>query len=179
MVQDNSCGIHPNHQDRIFDLFFTTKQMGSGLGLATVMGTIRHHSGVIEVDSKLHQGTSVHLYLPLKTKDVTSKGASLDESLSHQKIHVLLVDDNSLVRETCAELLDSLGHKVTVARDGQEAVDIFFKHSDAFNIIIIMDMIMPRLGDPDAAHKIRQKNPKIPIIFATGYDQSVSIKDAN
>jgi len=177
MIQDNGCGIHPNHQDRIFDPFFTTKQMGSGLGLSTVMGTIRHHNGVIEVDSKLHQGTSAHLYLPLKTKDVTSKGTPLDESLSHQKIHVLLVDDNSLVRETCAELLDSLGHKVTVARDGQEAVDIFFKHSDAFNIII-MDMIMPRLGGPDAAHKIRQKNPKIPIIFATGYDQSVSIKDA-
>ncbi len=177
MIQDNGSGIHPNHQERIFDPFFTTKQMGSGLGLATVMGVIRHHNGVIEVNSKLHQGTSVHLYLPLKTKHIRFKDIASDEAVSHQKTHVLLVDDNNLVRETCAELLDSLGHKVTLARDGQEAVDIFFKQSDVFNIII-MDMIMPRLGGPAAAHKIRQKNSKIPIIFATGYDQSVSIKDA-
>jgi len=173
-IQDNGCGIHLNHQERIFDPFFTTKQMGSGLGLATALGIIRHHNGVIEVDSTLNQGTSVHIYLPLKSKNIISNDNPKELS---QEVHILLVDDNALVRETCAEMLQSLAYKVTLARDGQEAVEIFNKHSDRFNIII-MDMIMPRLGGLDAAHQIRQKNAETPIIFATGYDQSISIKGA-
>jgi len=173
-IQDNGCGIHLTHQDRIFDPFFTTKQMGSGLGLATAMGVIRHHNGVLEVSSKANKGTNVHIYLPLKSKSVISQDGP-KELL--QEVHILLVDDNALVRETCAEMLQNLGYKLTLARDGQEAVEIFYEHSDRFNIII-MDMIMPRLGGLDAAHKIRQKNAKTPIIFATAYDQSISIKGA-
>jgi len=173
-IQDNGCGIHLTHQDRVFDPFFTTKQMGSGLGLATALGIIRHHNGVIEIDSILNQGTSVHIYLPLKSKNIISNDNPKELS---QEVHILLVDDNALVRETCAEMLQSLAYKVTLARDGQEAVEIFNKHSDRFNIII-MDMIMPRLGGLDAAHQIRQKNAETPIIFATGYDQSISIKGA-
>jgi len=174
MIQDNGCGIQLNHQDRIFDPFFTTKQMGSGLGLATAMGVIRHHNGVIEVDSKLQQGTNVHIYLPLKSKENT---AHHNPKEAVQDAHILLVDDNALVRETCAEMLQSLGYKVSLARDGQEAVEIFYEHSDRFSLII-MDMIMPRLGGLDAAHKVRQKNTEVPIVFATAYDQSISIEDA-
>jgi len=176
MIQDNGSGIHPNYQDRIFDPFFTTKQMGSGLGLSTAMGVIRHHNGILEVESKLHQKTSIHIYLPLKGKKTVSNDHCPDINVL-QETHILLVDDNNLVRETCSELLHSLGYKVTLARDGQEAIEIFDKHDDTFKLII-MDMIMPRLGGLDAARAIRQKNSNIPIIFATGYDQSISIQDA-
>ncbi len=173
-IQDNGSGIPLTHQDRIFDPFFTTKQMGSGLGLATSLGVIRHHNGVIEVDSKLNQGTSVHIYLPLKSKNIIPND-NPKELL--QEVHILLVDDDALVRETCAEMLESLGYKLTLARDGQEAVEVFKEHSEKFHVII-MDMIMPRLGGLEAAHKIRQITSDIPIIFATGYDQSISIKGA-
>ena len=174
IIRDNGVGIHPDHQDRIFDPFFTTKQLGSGLGLATVMGCIRHHHGVIEVDSKLQQGTKIHIYLPLLVEDV-AKTESVVQGLTNGRI--LLVDDDPLVRETSAELLQDLGHHVTTAIDGVDAVSLFKNHVDNFDLVI-MDMVMPRMNGPSAVRHIRELRSDIPVIFATAYDRSVSLKDA-
>jgi len=173
-ISDNGSGIHPDHHERIFDPFFTTKQLGSGLGLATVMGFIRHHHGVIDVDSTLNQGTTFHMYLPLCARHDSEESAPLDAA---SESCILLVDDDPLVRETTQEFLLDLGHEVVTAVDGQEAVDIFEKDSKRFDVII-MDMVMPRMNGLAAMRYIRALNDDVPVIFATAYDRSLSMEDA-
>lgn len=88
---------------------------------------------------------------------------------------ILLVDDDKLVRDTCAEILGTFGYQTLQAEDGQYAVDMMQKHGDMVDLII-MDMVMPRMVGTVAARLIRQAYPDVPLIFATAYDQSVSIK---
>jgi len=173
-IEDNGLGIHPDHHDRIFDPFFTTKQLGSGLGLATVMGCMRHHHGIIDVDSELDKGTKIHLYLPLCARN-TMEHVEADETVC--EVSILLVDDDPLVRETSAELLHDLGHEVITAIDGQDAIEIFEKNTQLFDVIV-MDMVMPRVNGPAAVRRIRELRSDIPVIFATAYDRSVSLEDA-
>jgi len=177
IISDNGCGIRPDHIERIFDPFFTTKQIGSGLGLATVLGSIRHHHGIIEVESELGKGTTLHIFLPLQSREDPSEHIRQERSDQKTEARILLVDDDPLVRETCAELLTSLGHDVTPAIDGQDAVEIFELHQNDFDIVI-MDMVMPRMNGPAATRNIREMREDIPVIFATAYDQSISIRDA-
>jgi len=174
-ICDNGLGIHPDHHERIFDPFFTTKQLGSGLGLATVMGCMRHHHGVIDVDSTLNNGTTIHMYLPLCARN---ESEVIEASDSVQNIRILLVDDDPLVRETSAEFLHDLGHDVVTAFDGQDAIDTFEKNITAFDVVI-MDMVMPRVNGPAAVRAIRALNANIPVVFATAYDRSVSLEDAD
>ncbi|MDQ6953514.1 MAG: response regulator [Mariprofundaceae bacterium] len=173
-ISDNGLGIHPDHFDRVFDPFFTTKQLGSGLGLATVMGCIRHHHGVIDVHSTLGQGTVIHMYFPLCAR---TEFGGVEAPHDFREVRILLVDDDPLVRETSAELLHDLGHEVVTAFDGQDAIDIFEKDEQAFDVVI-MDMVMPRVNGPAAVRYIRALNSDVPVIFATAYDRSVSLEDA-
>ncbi|MDQ6973998.1 MAG: response regulator, partial [Mariprofundaceae bacterium] len=173
-IEDNGLGIHADHHDRIFDPFFTTKQLGSGLGLATVMGCMRHHHGIIDVDSEVGKGTTIHLYLPLCARNKMESLATYD---SFRELNILLVDDDPLVRETSAELLHDLGHDVMTAIDGQDAIEIFEKNVDLFDVIV-MDMVMPRVNGPAAVRRIRALRSNIPVIFSTAYDRSVSLEDA-
>ncbi|MDQ6994859.1 MAG: response regulator [Mariprofundaceae bacterium] len=174
-IQDNGSGIHPDHYDRIFDPFFTTKQLGSGLGLATVMGCIQHHHGIIDVDSELGIGTTIHMYLPLCARHTLEH---VKPKESFRKVSILLVDDDPLVRETTAEILHDLGHEVITAVDGQDAIEIFEKNILLFDVVI-MDMVMPRVNGPAAVHRIREMKTNIPVIFATAYDRSVTLDHAD
>jgi len=173
-IYDNGSGIHPDHHERIFDPFFTTKQLGSGLGLATVMGFIRHHHAVIDVDSTLNQGTTIHMYLPLCARQDSEESVTLD---GLRESCILLVDDDPLVRETTEEFLQDLGHEVVTAVDGQDAVEIVEEDTERFDVII-MDMVMPRMNGLAAVRYIRALNADVPVIFATAYDRSLSLEDA-
>jgi len=174
-IADNGVGIASDDCERIFDPFFTTKQLGSGLGLATVMGCVRHHHGVIDMQSKLGHGTTFHLYLPI----CAGSESDLSEPVNQvQEVRILLADDDALVRETSAEFLRAFGHQVVTAFDGQNAIEIFEK--DGQNIdVVIMDMVMPRINGPAAVRHIRSLNADVPVIFATAYDRTVSLEDAS
>ena len=172
-IEDNGVGISSDDISKVFDPFFTTKTLGSGLGLAVAIGNIKNNYGIIDIESST-DGTIVHVWLPLLDAQATEKIHD-DESIISKNKTILLVDDDSLVRVTCAEILQALGYKILQAKDGQYAVDMMQEYGDTVDLII-MDMVMPHLVGTAAANQIRQAYPDVPIIFATAYDQSISIK---
>ena len=172
-ILDNGSGIAQSIMDRIFDPFFSTKQLGSGLGLAMVMGCIRHHQGIIDVESSASSGTGIHLFLPIiKTKNRPIASGSASEE--HEGMTILLVDDDKRVLEPTMELLEAMGHRVSLAHDGIEAYETFAQHPDSWDIVIT-DMVMPKMNGLESSQKMRLLRPDIPLIYATGYDQSLVI----
>jgi len=173
-IIDNGCGISKEVQRKIFDPFYTTKDVGkgTGLGLAMAYGAIQNHHGVIEVESSEGEGTVFHIYLPLVKETVLP-----DEPVEQQfdlingngEI-VLLVDDEKSVREIGEAVLKSLNYQVITAADGLEAVQLFSESRDAINLVIL-DLVMPRLGGGEAARMMQEIRKDVPMIFATGYDR--------
>jgi len=170
-IWDDGEGIDEAHIDRVFDPFFTTKQVGSGLGLAQVSGCMQQHHGLAYAESMPGEGTTFHLYIPLLGQSDDDRDIPDSEHVSGANI--MLVDDDTMVRETCAELLSSMGHNVVTAVDGKDAVEQFEEVGKKVDLVI-MDIVMPRMNGPSAVQQIRILAPEVPVIFATAYDQSLS-----
>ncbi len=178
MVSDNGHGISPAIIQNIFEPFFTTKEVGkgTGLGLSMVFGSIHSHEGIIDVESSSEKGSTFHIYLPL----IPSPERSISET-DTSAIHfgngetILLVDDDEVLIEANADVIDSLGYKVITARNGREAVQAYRDATDEIDLVI-MDMVMPVMGGRNAAEKIRGINPGVKVIFATGYDLDSSLE---
>jgi CheY-like chemotaxis protein len=167
-VADTGKGIPTELLDRIFDPFFSTKGMGSGLGLAMVHGIVKQHQGWIECHSAAGQGTTFDLYLPRARADV---GAAVPTpatvaSPSGPRL-VLLADDNDTLRTLAAAYLRQGGFQVLLANDGQEAVDLFQREHARIDLVIL-DQMMPHLTGRDALKRMRQIVPSVRALFATG-----------
>ncbi len=170
LIRDNGKGMPESMLDRIFDPFFTTKQLGSGLGLAMVMGCIRNHHGIIDVESRLGRGSCFHLFLPVLMPEKTA--AIAHDQQSNRSANILLVDDDNRVLEPTKELLECMGHHVTLATDGRAACEIFEGKYDHWDILIT-DIVMPHMDGVAASKQMRKLRPDLPVIYATGYDQSL------
>ncbi|MFZ5570136.1 MAG: PAS domain-containing hybrid sensor histidine kinase/response regulator [Thermodesulfobacteriota bacterium] len=179
-VKDGGCGIQQDIKDRIFDPFFTTKQPGegAGLGLSVVHGIVINHKGGITVSSKPGEGTTIEVLLPVfQEKDEhESPGASAEPPLGMERI--LFVDDEEVVVDANKRILERLGYHVTAATNGQEALDLFRKAPDAFDLVIT-DMTMPSMTGIELAGKMIRIKPSIPVILCTGYSQFMTIEQAN
>lgn len=172
-VRDNGTGIPADKIDKIFEPFYTTKDVGkgTGLGMPMIQGIVHSHHGCIEVESEEGDGTTFYVYFPRitepKQKDQEQiSGADLMEKGSGEV--VLVADDEPDVLELTAEILKGLGYQVLTAKDGAEAVEIYEQQQGAVDLLLL-DVMMPKLSGPNAAKKIRAKNPDIPILFCTGY----------
>ncbi|MDX8406534.1 MAG: ABC transporter substrate-binding protein [Mariprofundus sp.] len=171
-VRDNGCGIPEAIREKIFEPFFTTKAVGegTGLGLSMVYGAVQTHAGAIGVESEISVGTAFHLYLPLTT-DMKSVTQGHDEGvITGHGESILLVDDDTNMREVTREVLESLNYRVTIAENGQQALALVSKRLHYFDVIIT-DIVMPMMNGDKMAHEIRQLNDSIPIIFCSGYDR--------
>ena len=171
-VSDNGCGISMEQQERIYEPFFTTKEVdkGTGLGLAMVFGTIKNHGGVIELESAEGEGTTFHIYLPVSTEAVTESGESRHVRLKGKGETILLADDEESVRSSTCSVLESLGYKVLEAADGETALQIFGKHKGKIDLLMT-DVVMPKLNGPDLLLKVRESKADLPVILVTGYDR--------
>ncbi|RMH50773.1 MAG: response regulator [Zetaproteobacteria bacterium] len=176
-VVDNGCGIPQENLPHIFEPFFTTKEVGkgSGLGLAMCYGTIESHHGILDVESTVGRGTSFHLLLPL-LDDAQSTGATEQPmeaapAADGAGITILLADDAENVRTPCAEFLRDLGYSVLEAEDGKEALALFTQHQQEV-ALALLDVVMPFIGGPQLARRLREIKPDLPVIFVTGYDRS-------
>ncbi|MDX8391864.1 MAG: ATP-binding protein, partial [Mariprofundaceae bacterium] len=171
-VADNGCGMNKIELNRIFEPFYTSKEVGkgSGLGLSMVYGAMQRHHGVIEVDSKPDRGTAFHLYFPLSDKKTAAALPVQIDDWQASGERLLLADDNEVIRDTLGEMLNLDGFTVDVAKDGAAAVELFAAHPEAYDAVIL-DVVMPVMGGMQAALQIRDIRPDIPIIFATGYDR--------
>lgn len=172
-IQDNGCGIPDEHLEHLFEPFFTTKEVGkgTGLGLSMVFGAVKRHKGFIEVLSHENQGSTFQVFIPLLKRQSNTVQAEDKQTLTTkgQGELILLVDDEPMVLEMGADVLESLGYRVLQASDGLEAVDIFSTHQHEI-ALVITDIVMPKLGGMETAERIRQIQPDVKIIFSTGYD---------
>ena len=165
-VSDDGQGMDEATLARVFEPFFTTKPEGTGLGLAIVHGVVERHHGFVRAESKPGVGTSIRVYLPIST-DLAP--APIAGSLSARGTErVLVVDDEPMVRKLTERMLRRLGYQVVAASDGDEALCTFEADPDAFDLVV-MDVVMPRLGGPEAFARMRALRPRLRALFVSGY----------
>jgi CheY-like chemotaxis protein len=154
---------------RIFDPFFTTKApgRGTGLGLASAYGIVRNHMGFIEVRSQKGKGSTFSVYLPASVKPVSS-ARSAAQPLAKGSERLLLVDDEEVIREVGQKQLERLGYQVSLAQNGQEALERFAEQRAAIDLVIL-DMIMPGMGGGETFDRLRAIDPRVKVLLCSGY----------
>ncbi|MDC7221187.1 MAG: PAS domain S-box protein [Spirochaetales bacterium] len=175
-LKDQGTGIPEDIRDKIFEPFFTTKAegKGTGLGLAGVFRTMQEHSGSVELESQVGQGTTFYLYFPLQTgeQSLTTEG---EEQEVIGTGHILVVDDDLAMRITAREILRDLGYRVDVAEDGKEGLEFYRKNNKDLDLIVL-DMIMPNLNGKECFLAMKEINPSVKAVMTSGY---VSDEDLN
>jgi two-component system, cell cycle sensor histidine kinase and response regulator CckA len=169
-VSDTGVGMDAATQEHIFEPFFTTKEMGrgTGLGLATVYGIVKQHDGFIYVYSEPGMGTCFRVYLKAEAGAHESREGVATAPPMRGTETILLVEDHDGLRESGQEMLESLGYKVMLAKNGLEAVETFKDNLDRINLVI-MDVVMPAMNGPDALTKMLAIRSQTEVIFTTGY----------
>jgi PAS domain S-box-containing protein len=174
-VHDTGIGMDPVTRERIFEPFFTTKEMGrgTGLGLASVYGTVKGHGGYIDVESEIGRGTTFRIYLPIKPappEDGKEDDLQQDQSAPEPKSRgtILLVDDEQAVRKVAGEILRKLHFDVLAADSGEEALQLFREHRKDI-VLVILDIVMPAMGGSEVFHKLRGLDPKVKVLLCSGY----------
>jgi PAS domain S-box-containing protein len=166
-IADEGVGIPEEYVPRIFEPYFTTKQKGSGLGLATAYSIVKNHDGYITVDSVLGEGTTICIFLPACEKGKKEKGGEPVKGEGR----VLLMDDEESILEAAGEVLQYLGYTVEFARDGKEAVDAYTKalKENPFDVVI-MDLTIPGgMGGKEAIKTLLKVDPSVKAIVSSGY----------
>jgi PAS domain S-box-containing protein len=174
-VSDTGTGIDGRTRQRIFDPYFTTKEVGkgSGLGLAVVHGIVRRHEGTITVQSEPGKGTTFDVYIPA-AEARTGMVAKIGQVVQSGTERILLIDDEQIVVETETAILEELGYKVTSETNSLRALEIFHSGPDEFDLIVT-DHTMPKMSGIDLSKEIRQMRPDIPIILCTGFSEKVTM----
>ena len=168
-VADTGMGMDTNTIERIFDPFFTTKEMGRGvgLGLASAYGIIKNHGGYIDVKSSKGTGTTFVIYLPASDKEEMESTRPVEQVWKGREA-ILMVDDEEPVLDISVKLLKTMGYTVFAARSGREALGIYQTEKDRI-ALVILDMIMPMMGGGDTYEKLKQINPNVKVLLASGY----------
>lgn len=168
-IKDQGIGVAEKHFSNIFDPYFTTKQQGSGLGLATTYSIIKKHDGHIELDSKVGIGTIFYIYLPASEKAVPEKKEVL---LITGHGRILVMDDDESLMKTVGKMLQRLGYESEFAKDGSEAIRMFKEAKEAKNSYdaVILDLTIPGgMGGKEAIGKLLETDPEVKAIVSSGY----------
>ncbi|WP_462323668.1 hybrid sensor histidine kinase/response regulator [Desulfoplanes sp.] len=177
-ISDTGSGMSQKTLARVFDPYFTTKEIGkgTGLGLSVVHGIVESHGGSITVASTPGKGTVFTIYLPLLQESELPKKERADELLEGTET-ILYAEDDPTVRKIGRLLMESLGYTVHAYADPRGALDTFVRDPLAFDLLVT-DMIMPHLTGVQLAEKILSIRPKMPVILCTGYSEKISEPEA-
>jgi len=172
-VSDTGPGIDPEIINRIFDPYFTTKEVGkgSGMGLSVVHGIVKSHSGTITVQSELGKGTTFTILFPVTTEKAETEIEMANEPPIGTETILFIDDENSIVKMT-ENLLLRLGYKVETETNPAAALELFKANPDRFDLIIT-DMTMPQMTGVKLSEKLKEVRPNIPIIICTGYSSLI------
>ncbi|MFW2355278.1 PAS domain-containing hybrid sensor histidine kinase/response regulator [Hydrogenophaga sp.] len=179
-VEDNGAGIPPDIQDRVFDPFFTTKRVGegTGLGLATTLAIVKSHGGFVRLYSEVDKGTRFRIYLPA---DPTAEGTrDLDPRTTVPRGNselIMVVDDEAAIRQVTRQTLEAYGYRVVVAANGAEAVALYAQNVQGI-ALVLTDMMMPVMDGPATVQALRQINPLVKLIGASGISQNGQVARA-
>jgi PAS domain S-box-containing protein len=170
-VSDTGCGIDPAIRERIFEPFFTTKPagVGTGMGLAAVYGTVSAAGGDIVVESTPGQGSSFTLLLPVSVMKRAVEAPPAVVPARHGGASLLLVDDEELLRDMGATMLEAAGYRVTPCASGEEAIEHLRGAGCGGFDLILLDMVMPGLGGRDTYHALRALDARVPVVIVSGY----------
>ncbi len=177
-VRDTGCGIHPEIIDKVFEPFFTTREagVGTGLGLASVYGTILDHHGAITVYSELGEGTVFRLYIPVSNDPVsTAERKPARVSRQHRR-SVLLVDDEEIMLATGRGMLEEMGHEVVCATSASGALQVFRGDPARFDLVIT-DMIMPGVNGSELFYQLREIDPDCQVVLSSGFTRDEDVTD--
>ena len=166
-VGDDGPGIDRDTRRRIFEPFFTTKASGHGLGLAAVLGIVRAHGGGLRLISAPDQGARFQVLWPAATTPVAMQAVVP----VHASQTVLVIDDEDLVRDVVARMIEDLGYAAVTAPDGATGLALVQQRQiDA----VLVDLTMPRMNGADVVAALRERRPDLPIVLCTGYDRDRS-----
>jgi CheY-like chemotaxis protein len=178
-VTDTGTGMTKEVLAKAFEPFYTTKEIGkgSGLGLSQVLGFAKQSGGGMRIESRVGEGTSVKIYLPRAMRsDVTLPSESIGAPKRSAKgAVILLVDDDSAVREVTASILRDLGHVVIEVGSGGGALDLLDRNAQIE--LVILDFAMPGMNGMEVARQVRAKVPSCPVVFVTGYADTSALED--
>ncbi|MBU0730893.1 MAG: DUF3365 domain-containing protein [Proteobacteria bacterium] len=177
-VGDTGPGIKPEIISRIFDPYFTTKEVdkGSGMGLAVVHGIVKSHEGYITVESQPGTGTTFNVYFPQSREEEESLEAETAEIPTGTE-NILVVDDEQVLVKLTQARLERLGYHVTAVFDSTEALELFRARPEAFDLVLT-DYTMPKMTGTELLMAIREIRPDIPVILCTGYSSQVDKEKA-
>lgn len=173
-VEDNGHGIAAEHEDHVFEPFFTTRRLGrgTGLGLSIAYGIARDHEGLLAFESRRGSGTAFELFLPLApagVEDSEPEAAPAPKPAPPGSRGVVLVaDDEAIVRDAVARILEPHGFRLLLAADGEEAVRLFESEPGSVTLVLL-DVVMPKLDGIQAFERIRKLRPEVPTLFMSGY----------
>jgi two-component system cell cycle sensor histidine kinase/response regulator CckA len=178
-IRDTGAGIPDHYLSKIFDPYFTTKEKGSGLGLATSYSIVKNHGGMIDVITKYGKETTFVIYLPAIIGRVRTESEDKEHKLSPSgKARVLVMDDEEVIRNLSSELLCVLGHDVEVAKHGQEAVEKYRSAIAAgrpFDIVILDLTIRGGMGGVETLHQLLKMDPHVKAVVSSGYSDDMTI----
>lgn len=176
-VTDTGSGMDRDVLDKIFEPFFTTKAAkgGTGLGLASAYGIIRNHGGHIEAESESGKGAKFSLYLPASAKAIEAESETPAGQLVRGSGCILMVDDESMILHSAAEVLTKLGYTVHRAASGQEAVAIYLQKKKEIDLVIL-DMILPGMNGSQVLKMLKDAKPDVKVILSSGYGIDAEVR---
>ncbi|WP_081881147.1 hybrid sensor histidine kinase/response regulator [Ghiorsea bivora] len=178
-VIDNGQGIAPEQVDKIFEPFYTTKEVGkgTGLGLAMCFGAIQSHGGKIQVQSEVGKGTAFKVFIPIDDTVTAEKhfddSGTVSVGLGEM---ILLVDDDVTLLKSQKHALTALGYEVLEAKHGKQAVQLFEQYQSQISLVVT-DVTMPVMGGVRAVQKMRAIQGDLRVIFVTGYDKDNTLDE--
>ena len=171
-IRDQGVGIPPEHLERVFDPYFTTKPAGTGLGLAVSHAVVKNHGGLLQVESSVGTGTVLHILLPRTTKRVAPTPSLPTVAIPHGKGRVLVMDDDRSIATVTASMLRTLGYSADVVSDGEMAIERYLlaMESDDPYDAVVMDLTVPGgMGGAEALAQLREYDEGICAVVMSGY----------
>jgi len=178
--RDRGAGIPAEHLSKVFDPYFTTKPNRGGLGLPSVYSIMKKHEGYIDVESDVGVGTTFHLYLSASDFPPAAVDATSLADTPTRPLTILLMDDDDEMRQSAGDLLSRLGHTVTVARDGGEAVALYETALAAgmpFDAVILDLTVTGGVGGQETIRKLRALDPEVKALLSSGYSNDEVVTD--
>lgn len=181
-MEDEGVGIDEETLPLVFEPLFTTKDVGkgSGLGLSTVYGMIKQSQGGVRIASTLGKGTTVSLLLPFneaQPQSIASQSQANSTTTSANGEHILVVEDEDLVRDLISRQLDDLGYTVTAVHNAETALSLFENNPD-FDLVLTDVVLSGAIDGFDMSHQLRNISPQMPVLFLTGYSDRLEQIDA-